>query len=65
MGNTFSLHHKDLVLKRMLVNVKNSPRLELDHTHRKIGCSLWPSDDPTNRFVLTNRLGGHLSIVYA
>jgi hypothetical protein len=65
VGDTLTFHHKDLVLKRMLVNVKDSSWLELDHAHRKVGRSLGPSDDPTNGFVLANRLSGHFSIVYA
>jgi hypothetical protein len=64
MGNTFTLHHKDLVLKRMLVDVKNGSWLKLDHTHRKIRRPFGLSDDPANGLVLTDGFRGHFSIIY-
>jgi hypothetical protein len=64
MGDALAFYHKDLVLIRVLVNVKNSSWLELDHTHREIGRVLGSSDDPANGLVLTDGLCGHFSIVY-
>jgi hypothetical protein len=60
---SLTLDYKDLVLIWMLMCLENCPRLELDHSHRKVGGAFGLPDDPSDGFVLAYGLFGNVTII--
>jgi hypothetical protein len=63
MRHPLPLQHEDFVLIGMVMRLKDSSRLKLNHPHGKVRRTLRLADDPADGLVLANGLLGNIAII--